>query len=234
MEKNHPIVYRIADIETSERPRERLEAKGAESLGNSELIAILIRTGMKGESAIDVAKRLLQHFGGLHGIQSATFQELATQKGIGVAKASQIKAAIEIGSRINREKVLEKAGFHSPEDAAERVMYEMRGLQQENLWVLSLDVRNRELGLDKLYVGSLNLSLVRIGEVFKFAIQRNASSIIVYHNHPSGDPSPSPEDVALTKAITQAGKLLDIPLLDHVIIGQGTFTSLKQEKMLGD
>jgi DNA repair protein RadC len=234
MENNHPITYRIADLETSERPRERLQSKGAESLGNPELLAILLRTGIRGESAIDVAKRLLHDFGGLHGLQSATFQELANIKGIGVAKASQIKAAIEIGSRINREKMAEKADFHSPEDAAERVMYEMRGLQQENLWVLSLDVRNRELGLDKLYVGSANLSLVRIGEVFKFPIQRNASNIIVYHNHPSGDPSPSAEDVALTKALVQASKLLDIVLLDHIIIGQGVFTSLKQEKMLGD
>ena len=234
MENNHPITYRIADLETSERPRERLQSKGAESLGNPELLAILLRTGIRGESAIDIAKRLLQEFGGLHGLQSVTFQVLAKTRGIGIAKASQIKAAIEIGSRINREKVAEKAGFHSPEDAAERVMYEMRGLQQENLWILSLDVRNKELGLDKLYVGSANLSLVRIGEVFKFPIQRNASSLIVYHNHPSGDPSPSAEDVALTKALVQASKLLDIPLLDHIIIGQGVFTSLKQKKMLGD
>jgi DNA repair protein RadC len=234
MENDKATTYRIADIETSDRPRERLAEKGADNLSNAELLAILLRTGMKGESAIDMGKRLLHEYGNLNGLQTISFIELSQQKGVGKAKAAQIKAAIELGGRIRKEKPLEKADYHSPEDAADRVMFDMRGLAQENLWVLALDVRNRELGLDKLYVGSLNLSLVRICEVFKGAIRRNASSIIVYHNHPSGDPSPSAEDIALTKAIYQAGKLLDIHLLDHIIIGQGIFTSMNEKKMMGE
>ncbi len=224
--------HRIKDLEITERPRERLENLGSESLNNSELLAILLRTSTRGESAVEMASRLLLLFGNLHGIQKTSFHELASQHGVGKAKAAEIKAAMEIGKRSRKEKSLETQAIHSPEDAANLVRYDMEHLVQENLWVMCLDVRNRNLGIEKLYKGSLTLSQVRVGEVFRIAIIRNSASIIVFHNHPSGDPSASAEDIALTKAIQQSGKLLDIPLLDHIIIGAGSFVSLKEKKII--
>jgi DNA repair protein RadC len=222
MENDPPTLYshRIKDLEVAEHPKERLEHLGSENLNNSELLAILLRSGTRGESAVEMASRLLLLFGNLHGIQKTSFHELASQHGVGKVKAAQIKAAIETPT------------IHSPEDAAELVRYDMEHLVQENLWVLCLDVRNRNLGIEKLYKGSLTLSQVRVGEIFRTAIIRNSTSIIVFHNHPSGDPTASAENIALTKAIQQSGKLLDIPLLDHIIIGAGIFVSLKEKKII--
>jgi DNA repair protein RadC len=172
--------------------------------------------------------RLLQTFGGLSGLQRATFDEVCNQRGMGNAKASQVKAAIELGNRLRLEAPDEKPAIHSPADAAAQVQYEMAGLTQEHLWVINLDTRNRMLNIEKVYIGSLNSSMVRVGELFRAAIQRNAASIIVVHNHPSGDPTPSPEDIALTKSIVQAGKLLDIDLIDHLVIGQNKYVSMKE------
>ncbi len=171
--------------------------------------------------------RLLNQFGGLSGLHRVSFDELCNQKGINVAKACQIKAAIELGARLPKEDIKEKPVIKSPADAANLIQYEMVGLPQENLWVFLLDTRNRVLKIEKLYQGSLNSSSVRIGELFKAALTNNAASIILAHKHPSGDPTPSPEDVALTRAAQQAGHLLDIEVLDHIVIGQNRFVSLK-------
>lgn len=224
--------YRILDLESNDRPRERLEMLGAEALSNAELLAILLRVGIQGENAVQLGHRLLQEFQGLAGLQRASFAEVCTVKGLGTAKAAQIKAAIELGRRLAAQSVEDRPAVHSPGDAAELVKYEMAALAQEQLWVMVLDTRNRVLAIEKIYKGSLNSSMVRIGELFKPAIQRNAASILVVHNHPSGDPTPSPEDVALTRGVLQAGKLMDIELLDHLVIGQGRFVSMK-EKGLG-
>jgi DNA repair protein RadC len=224
--------YRIADLQEGERPRERLALLGAQSLKTAELLAILLRVGVPGENAVQVGERLLNEFGGLPGIHRMSFDELCQQHGMGVAKAAQIKAAIELGSRMAQQSQGEHPTIHSPGDAAELVRYAMTALEQEVLKVLLLDTRNHVLRIQEVYQGSLNMSLVRVGEVFKQAIRQNAASIIVVHNHPSGDPTPSPEDVALTRAIVQAGKLLDIDVLDHLVIGGGKFVSLK-EKGLG-
>ena len=220
--------YRIHDLEENERPRERLARLGAQSLANAELIAILLRVGVPGENAVQVGQRLLQHFGGLSGLHRADFQEVCAQHGLGAAKASQIKAAIELGRRLALESPEERPSIHSPQDAADLLMYEMGALEQEHLRVLLLDTRNRVLHIEEVYQGSLNSSQVRVGELFKAAIRRNAAAIIVAHNHPSGDPSPSPDDIAITRAIVQAGKLLDVDVLDHVVIGRGRFVSLKE------
>ena len=220
--------YRIHDLEENERPRERLARLGAQSLANAELIAILLRVGVPGENAVQVGQRLLQHFGGLSGLHRADFQEVCAQHGLGAAKASQIKAAIELGRRLALESPDERPSIHSPQDAADLLMYEMGALEQEHLRVLLLDTRNRVLHIEEVYQGSLNSSQVRVGELFKAAIRRNAAAIIVAHNHPSGDPSPSPDDIAITRAIVQAGKLLDVDVLDHVVIGRGRFVSLKE------
>ncbi len=220
--------YRITDLEASERPRERLANVGAHALQTAELLAILLRTGLPGENAVQLGQRLLNTFGGLGGLQRASFQEVCSQHGVGEAKAAQIKAAIELGKRLRERELEERRAVCSPTDAADLVMYEMAGLMQENLWVITLDTRNRLISIEKLYQGSLNSSTVRVGELFRAAILRNAASVIIVHNHPSGDPTPSPEDVALTRAVVQAGRLLDIQVLDHLVIGHGRFRSLKE------
>ena len=222
------VTYRITDLEESERPRERLARLGPQVLSNAELLAILLRTGVPGENAVQVGQRLLQAFGGLAGIHRADYEEVCSQHGIGPAKAAQIKAAVELGRRLMVEAPEERPAIHSPEDAAALVQYEMSALEQEELRVLLLDTRNRVLGVVPVYRGSLNSSQVRVGELFKAAIRRNAAAVIVVHNHPSGDPSPSPEDIALTRAIVQAGRLLDVEVLDHLVIGQGRYVSLKE------
>lgn len=220
--------YRITDLASSERPRERLAQLGAQSLSNAELLAILLRVGVRGENAVQVGTRLLQSFSGLSGLHRASYAEVCDQHGIGMAKAAQIKAAIELGRRLTLESPEERPAIHSPADAAALVQYEMSALEQEHLRVFLLDTRNRVLDIVEIYRGSLNFSQVRVGELFRAAIRRNAAALIVAHNHPSGDPSPSPDDVAVTRAIVEAGKLLDVQVLDHLVIGRGKWVSLKE------
>jgi len=229
--KEKATIYRITDIEESERPRERLARLGPKVLSNAELLAILLRVGVRGENAVQVGQRLLQEFGGLQGLHRSDYEEVCQSHGIGPAKAAQIKAAIELGRRLTVEAPEERPAISSPADAAALVQYEMSALEQEELRVASLDTRNRVLEIITVYRGSLNSSQVRIGELFKNAIRRNAAAIIIIHNHPSGDPSPSPEDIALTRGIVQAGHLLDIEVLDHLIIGRGRYVSLKERGM---
>ncbi len=223
----HPV-YRITDLHETERPRERLASLGPQALSNAELIAILLRVGVPGENAVQVGQRLLQKFGGLSGLHRAPFDELCHQHGIAEAKAAQIKAAIELGRRLTLESPEERPAINSPAEAAALVQYEMSALEQEHLRVLLLDRRNRVLETVEIYRGSVNSSQVRVGEIFKEAVRKNASGLIVVHNHPSGDPTPSPDDVAVTRAIVQAGKLLDVEVLDHLVIGQGRWVSLKE------
>ncbi len=221
-------VYRITDLATNERPRERLANLGPQALATSELLAILLRVGVTGENAVQVGQRLIIDFGGISGLHRANFDDLCKQRGIGNAKAAQIKAALELGYRLSLEKPEERPAVNSPADAAVLVEYEMSALEQEHLRVILLDTRNRVLEIVEIYKGSVNSSQVQVGEIFKAAIRRNAPALIVVHNHPSGDPTPSPDDVVVTRAIVQAGKLLDVDVLDHMIIGQGRWVSLKE------
>jgi len=225
METN--TTYRITDLDESERPRERLARLGPQSLSNAELLAILLRVGVTGENAVQLGHRLIKDMGGLSGLHRAAYDEICTQHGIGPAKAAQLKAAIELGNRLRLESPDERPTIHSPADAAALLTYEMSALEQEELRVIILDTRNRVLHIEHVYKGSLNTSQVRVGELFKAAIRRNAATIIIVHNHPSGDPTPSPDDVAVTRAFVQAGKLLDIDVLDHLVIGGGRWVSLK-------
>jgi len=227
-ENNSKPAYRITDLHESDRPRERLASLGPQALSNAELIAILLRVGVTGENAVQMGQRLLQKFGGIAGIHRAPFVDLINQHGIGEAKAAQLKAAIELGRRLTLESPDERPTINSPADAAALVMYEMAALEQEHLRVMLLDRRNRVLEVTDLYRGSASSAQVRVGEVFREAIRKNASALIVIHNHPSGDPTPSPDDVALTRAIVQAGKMLDVDVLDHLVIGQGRWVSLKE------
>ncbi|MFL7813027.1 MAG: RadC family protein [Anaerolineales bacterium] len=219
---------RIDEMQIEERPRERLAKMGAGVLSTAELLAILLRAGVAGENAVQVGQRLLRDFNGLTGLQRASYTEICAQHGVGKAKAAQIKAAIDLGRRLATQSAQDRPVVHSPEDAADLVQYEMSALEQEQLRVITLNTRNHVLGIKTIYQGSLNSSQVRVGELFRPAIRENAAALIVVHNHPSGDPSPSPDDIAITKAIIDAGKLLDIQVLDHLIIGQGRFISLNR------
>jgi len=224
-----PVDYHptIKDLPIGERPRERLEHYGEGSLSTAELIAILLRTGVKGESALRLAERLLARYG-LMGLARGGFTELQQEKGVGPAKVTQIKAALELGRRLLIASPTDRPQVKSPADAANLLMLEMGMLEQEHLRVMLMDTRNRVLSIHTVYVGNVNSSVVRVGEIFREAIRANTAALIVAHNHPSGDPTPSAQDVAVTEQIVQAGRLLNIEVLDHLIIGQHRFVSLKE------
>jgi DNA repair protein RadC len=222
-------VHRIKDMRSDDRPRERLEKQGSQALSNPELLAIILGKGAPGINAVQLAQELLEQFGGLSGIHRADYDDLVKTRGIGPAKAAQLRAAVELGRRLAVSVLEDRPAIQSPEQAAELVMYEMGALNQEHLRVLLLDTRNHLLRISEVYQGSLNTSLIRIGEVFRDAVRDNAASVIVVHNHPSGDPTPSPEDVVVTRAMVEAGGLLDIEVLDHLVIGTGRFVSLKSK-----
>ncbi|MBC8507837.1 MAG: DNA repair protein RadC [Chloroflexi bacterium] len=223
--------HRISEIAASERPRDRLAELGPQALSNAELLAILIRVGVQGENAIQVGLRILGQFGSLMGLHRASYDELCSIFGIGPAKAAQLKAAIELGRRLSLETPEELPTIHSPADAASLVMYEMSALRREQLRVMLLNTRNQVLEIKTLYQGSLNSSTVRVGEIFRQAIIKDAAAAIIVHNHPSGDPNPSPDDVALTRTLVEAGRLLDVEILDHLVIGNGRFVSLKEKRL---
>lgn len=227
MRETAQITYRIHDLEESDRPRERLANKGASALSTAELIAILLRVGVEGENAVEVGQRLLTKYGGISGLHRAPYDELVLEHGIGPAKASSLKAALELGYRWTQEGPGEPVTIGRPDDVYEYVRYEMTGLEKEQMWVLLLNTRNHVMHVDKLTSGSVNSSVVRVAEVFTQAIRRNATSIILVHNHPSGDPTPSPEDVAITRKIVEAGQALEIEVHDHVIVGRAGFRSLR-------
>jgi DNA repair protein RadC len=218
----------IKDLPQGERPRERLERYGAQALSNAELLAIILRTGVQGESVLTLAGRLLARYGGLLGLGRANFSELCAEHGLGPAKATQLMAALELGRRLMIASPEERPVVRSPADAANLLMMEMSLLQQEHLRLILLDTKNRVLSTPTVYIGSLNMSVLRVGEVFREAIRQNCAAVIVVHNHPSGDPTPSPEDVAVTERIVSAGQLLDVDVLDHLVIGQQRYVSMKE------
>ncbi len=225
----HPM---IRDLPAWERPRERLRESGAASLSNAELLAIILRTGTTSESVLDLGVRLLARFGGLGGIARASFNELCAERGVGEAKAAQIKAGLELGRRLLCTQPEERAVVRSPEDVANLMLAEMGFLEQEQFRVVLLNTKNQVMGIPEVYRGSVNTSLIRISEVFRQAVRENCPAIVVVHNHPSGDPTPSQEDVRVTEQIVEAGKMLDIEVLDHLVIGHQRYVSLK-EKGLG-
>ena len=218
----------IKELPTSERPRERLLEYGVGALSTAELLAIILRTGTRDENVILLSHRILARFGNLAGMVQASTAEMISEHGLGPAKVAQLKAALELGRRMLVESPEERPQIRSPADAANLVMTEMGLLEQEQLRVILLDTKNRVLATPTIYVGSLNTSLIRVGELFREAIRTNCASLIVLHNHPSGDPTPSSEDVAVTRQIVEAGKLLDVDVLDHLVIGRQRFVSLKE------
>jgi DNA repair protein RadC len=219
--------YRITDLDRADRPRERLANIGPAALSNSELIAILLGSGIRGQNAVQLGQALLMDLGGVADLPKISYKELCKRRGIGRAKAAQLIAAIELGRRISISTPDDRPRIQSPDDAANLLLYEMGALEQEHLRVLLLNTRNECLDTVEVYRGSLNSSLIRVGEIFREAIKQNAAAVIIAHNHPSGDPTPSPEDIAVTRAIVDAGKLVDIEVLDHLVIGHNRFISLK-------
>jgi DNA repair protein RadC len=222
----------VKEMPEEERPRERLARVGPQSLSSAELLAIILRTGVGGENVLTMANRLLAQFGGLAGMARLESAQLQAEHGLGPAKAAQLLAAFELGRRLMAEAPEERYQIRAPGDAANILMPMIGHQEQEHFVVLYLDTRNRVLDREILYKGSLNTSLVRVAEVFRGAVRRNCAGIIVAHNHPSGDPNPSPEDVALTRRLVDAGKILEVDVLDHVVVGQNRFVSLR-ERALG-
>jgi DNA repair protein RadC len=212
------------------RPRERLQQYGAGQLPDADLLAIILRTGTHTHDVIELSKRVVQHFGGLAGVDRASFNELCQVDGLGPAKASEIKAALELGRRLVSLNPTQRAQVRSPEDIWSLVHADMSTFEQEHLRVLLLNTKNQVMDAHNVYKGTVNTTTVRMAELFTAAVRQHATSIVLVHNHPSGDPTPSPEDVRLTREAAEAGRLLEIEVLDHVVVGRGSrrFVSLKE------
>lgn len=218
----------IRDLPSGERPRERLRDRGASSLSNAELLAIILRMGSAAENVLDMSTRLLAHFQGLDGIAHASYEELCNLYGVGGAKAAQLQAALELGKRLSAVRGPARPSIASPQDVANLLQLEMALLEQEHFRVVVLNTKNEVMGTPTVFVGTVNQTTVRTAEVFREAVRQNCPHIIIVHNHPSGDPTPSKEDVTVTKSLLVAGKALDIDVLDHIVIGRHDFVSLKE------
>jgi DNA repair protein RadC len=217
----------------ADRPRERLQYYGAESLSVQELLAIVVTSGTRGANATDIGAILLKEFGGLEGIGNATFEELVAVRGIGPAKACQVKAAFELAKRWDKNSGTgARTRIKTPEDAYELLKNKARGKMKEYFWAIFLDTRNQVIREAEISVGSLDSSIVHPRELFKEAIAASASSIIAAHNHPSGNPEASQADIKLSRRLKEAGELVGIELVDHIILGEGIFISLKREGLL--
>ncbi|KAB3535943.1 JAB domain-containing protein [Alkaliphilus pronyensis] len=223
----------IKNLPPDQRPREKLLSLGARNLSNSELLAILLSTGSKEQSAISLAESILSYSKeGLRFLTDCTVEELSCIKGIGLAKSSQLIAAVELGKRIALTTKANNYKIKSPEDVTALLMEEMRYNKKEYFNILLLNTKHELIAVENISVGSLNASIVHPREVFVRAIKRSSSAIILVHNHPSGDPSPSSEDVSITNRLIEAGSILGIKVLDHVIIGDGVYTSLKEKSLM--
>ncbi|MCD6577370.1 MAG: DNA repair protein RadC [Anaerolineaceae bacterium] len=218
----------IMDLPENERPRERLAQRGENALSIRELLAILLRVGVEGMSAVDLGEKLLNEFEGLRGLHAASFEELCAVKGMGPAKAAQIKAAIELGYRLQQESEASKPQFSNPNDVNVFMHHLLAEKTREELWVLALNTRNQLLQKQQLYKGTINHSSARMAEIMEIPIRARAAAIILVHNHPSGDPKPSAEDIRFTEDLVRAGQLMDIGVLDHIIIGKNGFKSIRK------
>ena len=232
---NEPIPFDVARVRgrsiretpAAERPRERLELRGAAGLTAAELIGLLWGSGARGRSAVDLAADALARFDGLTGLARATGQELEAVPGVGAARAAQLQAAFELGRRLLADWPAGRWSIRSPRDVADRLVLQMGRLEREELRIVILNTKNVVLRVATVYTGNISSSLVRVGELFRDAVRLDAAGIILVHNHPSGDPTPSPDDLHLTAEALAAGRLLDIDLLDHLVIGHDAYVSLR-------
>ncbi|MEW6188921.1 MAG: DNA repair protein RadC [Actinomycetota bacterium] len=222
----------IKELPPEVRPRERLFRSSAGSLSNIELLAIIIGTGSKGQTALQLSQRILSEFESLGNLSGASLEELSKIDGVGLAKAAKVLASLELGRRLVLALPFKRTVISAPEDVVDLLMPEMRYLDKEHFKALILNTKNEILRIVEISVGSLNSSIVHPRELFKTAIKHSGSALIVVHNHPSGDASPSSEDIALTKRLVKAGEILGIDVLDHIILGDGRFTSLKERGLL--
>lgn len=230
-ERLEPYHLTIKELPADERPREKLRLRGAMALSTAELLAIVLNTGIKGETVIDIAQRLLVTYDGLSGLVRADFEDLRRTRGLGEAKASKLKAMLELARRISAAQPLDRPQIKSPEDVYLMLGSEMSLLDQEQLRVMLLDTKNCVIRTVMVYQGSVNSAQVRVAELFRDAIRMNAPAIMLVHNHPSGDPTPSRADALVTSEAVRAGEILGIEVVDHVVIGEGRFTSLRREGM---
>lgn len=218
----------IREFHPSDKPRERLLQYGAENLTNKELIAIIINSGSKNESSIALANNVIKDLKSIRDLREVTYQELIQIKGIGMAKAIAILAVVELSVRLHTHSLEEDYYIKSPEDVSEFLMEKLRYHQQEHFVVLFLSTKNRVIHQQTMFIGSLNASIVHPREIFKEAVKRSAAAIVCVHNHPSGDPTPSSQDIEVTERLVECSEILGIDFLDHIIIGSGKFVSLKE------
>ena len=224
----------IREIPRSERPRERLAMRGAAGLSAAELIGLLWGSGSRGRSAVDLAEDALARHDGLTGLARAGELELEALPGVGAAKAAQLTAAFELGRRLLADWPTGRWTIRSPRDVADRLLLQMGRLEREELRIVVLNTKNVVLRVATVYQGNVSASLVRVGELFRDAVRLDAAGVILVHNHPSGDPTPSPDDLHLTAEALAAGRMLDIQLLDHLVIGHDAYVSMRDRGIAFD
>ncbi|MBI2777584.1 MAG: DNA repair protein RadC [Chloroflexi bacterium] len=229
-----PAGRAIRELPAAERPRERLELRGASGLSSAELVGLLWGSGSRGRSAVDLAEEAIARFDGLTGLARASGLELEAIPGVGSAKAAQLQAAFELGRRLLADWPAARWTVRSPRDVADRLVLQMGRLEREELRVVVLNTKNVVLRVALAYQGNVSASLVRVGELFRDAVRLTASGVILVHNHPSGDPTPSPDDLHLTAEALAAGRLLDIAVLDHLVIGHDAYVSMRDRGIAFD
>jgi DNA repair protein RadC len=229
---NKDSSFTIHDLPRSERPRERLQKFGPEALSAQELLALIIGRGIPKKSVMNIAQELLAKFGNVKAIGQATIEELSQIKGIGLAKAAQIKASFELGRREELEPELKNFDIKDPESVVKAIRASIKDKAKEHFKLILLNPRNKIIGISTISIGTLNASLVHPREVFKDAIMHTAASVVLAHNHPSGDPEPSEDDITITKRLIEAGKILGVEVIDHIIVGKNGFFSFKEKGLI--
>lgn len=218
----------LKEMPRDERPREKMALRGAGELTNADLLAILLNTGTRGETVTSLAQRILLEQGGLRGLRGQDFHGLKKIHGLGEAKAAKVLAALELGRRMSALTIEDRVQIRTPEDLANCFLPHLTGLEREELWIVALDTKHQIKRLERVYRGTVNSANVRVAEIFTVAVRAEAPAMAIAHNHPSGDPMPSSADIALTAELAAAAKLLDIDLMDHLVIGDGRWVSLKR------
>lgn len=232
MSKTENREFTIHDLPKSERPRERLQKHGAEALSAQELLALIIGRGIPKKSVMTIAQELLSRFGSIKAISEASLEELSQIKGTGLAKAAQIKACFELGKRQDLEPELKDFDVKDPQSVVKAIQTSIKDKAKEHFKLILLNTRNKIIGISTIAIGTLNSNLVHPREVFKEAISHSAASVVLAHNHPSGDPEPSEDDLIITKRLTEVGKILGIEVVDHVIIAKNNYFSFKDRELL--